>query len=77
MIKNQDHNEFITGEFTDAIMLSVAEDIAANSEKVAHGRRWKPETTKAIQSAAGPGKKVGASPPLVHYTICRVCIASF
>ena len=55
MIKNQDQSECITGEFTDAIMLSIAEDITANSEKVAHGRQWKPETMKAIQSAAGPG----------------------
>lgn len=55
MIKNQDHNECITGEFTDTIMLSIAEDITANSEKVAHGWQWKPETTKAIQSAAVHG----------------------
>ena len=57
---------YYTGEQTDAIMLSIAEDIAANSEKVAHGRRWKPKTTKAIQSAVGPGKKPTASPSFIH-----------
>ena len=46
-------------------MLGKAEDITANSEKVAHGRQWKPETTKAIQSAAGPGP--AGNLELVHF----------
>ena len=65
MIKIQDQNECITGEFTDAIMLGIAEDITANSEKVAHGRQSKPETTKAIQSAAGPG--TAGNLELIHF----------